>query len=161
MEHEHLLALSTLLYVAPLAVLAQAAAHRVQGLERRLAGAPASARISGLLLLVAGGVHLCLAGRHAAQPVLALAFAVAAAAQLTLAGLAALDLGGWRLAALVVTAAAMVAFPLTRVAGLESGVDSLGAATLAIEAATLIAIRPNFGLRSWTTQRSDAPASWS
>ena len=144
MDHDHLPALSALLFSAPLAVLALAGARlaAVRGssparltIERAAATSPAG-KLLALVVMAAGVIHLGLVFGHSEEQVLAASFAGAGIAMVGLAAGALLRMPHWR----PLTAAALVgvlaAYSASRVAGLE-GFDVLGIATAGLELVAL------------------------
>ena len=144
MDHDHLPALSALLFAAPLTVLAlggmQVAAARGSqtasvALER-VASAPGRNRLVALLVMMSGVVHLGLVAGHLDEPLLTASFVVAGVGLVGLALAAVLELPRWRLLTGVLVGAILIAYLVTRVSGGE-GVDGLGVATAALEFAAL------------------------
>lgn len=151
MDHDHLPALSALLFSAPLVILALAgvelAAARGSSAARNAIGrASATAttgKVAALLLMLAGAIHIGLVPGHVDEPALAAAFAVAGAGLVGLAGAALLGISRWRPTAAAALAAVVVAYSVSRLAGMEE-VDVLGLATTALEviALALVVVSP-------------------
>lgn len=147
MNHDHLGALSALLFAAPLAVLVLAAvevaATRGIGVARRAAARAASgsgtARLCALLVLVSAAIHAGLVPGHLDEPQLAVSFVAAAIALSVLALAAYLELPLWQPMTASVLVAVLVAYAGTRIAGGEA-VDVLGLAAAGIELFTLLLI---------------------
>ena len=147
MDHDHLPALSALLFAAPVAVLALAglwlAAARGSSTARtaleRAAATPPTGKFAALLLMFAGTIHIGLVPGHLGEPVLAAAFAAAGAGMLGLAAIALLRVSHWRPPAAAALLGVLVAYAVTRIAGPEQ-VDVLGVATVAVEIAALALI---------------------
>ena len=144
MDHDHLPALSALLFSAPLAVLALAgtrlAADRGSSparlaIERAAATSPA-AKLFALAMLAAGAIHLGLVPGHLEEPVLATSFAGAGIAMVGLAAAALLRMPHWRPLAAAALVGVLAAYSASRLAGLE-GVDVLGVATAGLELVAL------------------------
>lgn len=125
MDHDHLPALTMLMFAAPIAVLAIAVV--------RPSGERTASRdhIVALGLFVAGVIHVGLVPGHADEPWLAASLGLAGAAMLILA-IASLNTSWWRVPAAVCLGSVLAAYVATRVAGLED-IDALGVATCAIE----------------------------
>lgn len=144
LDHDHLPALATLLYGAPLCLLALTAVDAAAGrgwppavaAVRRAALAPGRARAAALLLLLAGFIHLGLVPGHSSEPLFALSFVAASLALLGAAASAWLTAPWWRAAAILVAGSVLGAYALTRAAGIE-GIDALGVATGLLEAGVL------------------------
>ena len=138
MDHDHLPALTALMFAAPFAVLALALLR--PSLDRRTL----ADQVVALGLFIAGVIHLGLIPGHADEPWLAASFAVAGAAMVTLA-FAALTTSWWRMPAAACLVSVPAAYVATRLAGLE-GIDVLGLATCGIEvlALTLLVTRTRF-----------------
>ena len=147
MDHDHLPALTALLFAAPLAFLALAGAQLAARLGYGPAGralarasdAPAPARLAALLLLIGGAVHAGLVPGHADEPVFAVAFAAAAVTLVAVAGAAIVALPWWRPVAAALMVALPVSYLATRLAGVE-GTDALGVSTAIVEVAALAAV---------------------
>ena len=143
MDHDHLPALTALLYAAPALMLALAGLEVSAGrgwppaaaLRTRIEMAPGEARVAALLMVLAGAVHLGLVPGHLGDPVYVASFAASGLA-LPLLALAYVADARWRPHAALVLAGVIFAYGLTRVAGLE-GIDALGVATAAVELAAL------------------------
>lgn len=144
MDHDHLPALTALLYLAPLVVLVVAATQLLaaRGWEPARAVLRRSARAGGAelssagLLMIAAGIHAGLVPGHLDEPVLAVAFVAAAVALTGAAAAAVLVLPGWRPLSAALLVAVLASYAATRLAGLE-GVDALGVATSILELACL------------------------
>lgn len=144
MDHDHLPALSALLFSAPLVVLAlagvQVAAGRGSARARlaldRAAATPVAGKLVALAVGAAGAIHLGLPFGHLEEPVLAASFAAAGVAMAGLAVSALLRLPHWRPLAAATLAGVLAAYSASRLAGLE-GVDALGVATAALELVAL------------------------
>jgi len=147
MDHDHLPGLMALLFAAPLAIFALAGVQLAARLRYAPAGraltrasaAPTSARLTALLLLIAGAVHAGLIAGHLEEPALAAAFLVAAVAMIGAAGGALLAASWWRPLAAALLVAVLVAYAATRAAGME-GVDVLGVATALVELSALATV---------------------
>lgn len=147
MDHDHLPALTALLFAAPLAFLALAgaelAARLGDGPARRAlvraSDAPAPARLAALLLLIGGAVHAGLVPGHADEPVFALAFAAAAVTLIAVAGAALVAVSWWRPVAAALNVVALASYIAVRLAGVE-GIDALGVSTAIVEVAALAAV---------------------
>ena len=129
MDHDHLPALTMLMFAAPVAVLALAVI--------RPSGPRAGSRddVVALGLFIAGVIHVGLVPGHVDEPLLATSLALAGAAMLILA-VATVTSSRWRTPSAVCLASVLAAYVGTRIAGFE-GVDALGVATCAIEALSL------------------------
>jgi hypothetical protein len=147
MDHDHLPGLMALMFAAPLAIFALAGVQLAARLRYAPAGralarasaAPTSARLTALLLLIAGAVHAGLIAGHLEEPALAAAFLVAAVAMIGAAGGALLAASWWRPLAAALLVAVLVAYAATRAAGME-GVDVLGVATALVELSALATV---------------------
>lgn len=144
MDHDHLPALSALLFSAPLAVLALTALQLAAGggyrparraLERAATASP-GVKFAALLLMVGGAIHLGLVPAHLDEPILAASFAAAGVGLVALAAAALLRLSRWRPLAVAALVGVLAAYSVTRLAGLES-VDVLGVATAGLELGAL------------------------
>ena len=163
MDHDHVPALTALLYLGPLTmlllVLMQAAAARgwvpAVAALRRLESPPVTTGLASLLLLVAGAIHIGLVPGHLEQPVLAVTFAVAGLACGFLAvAVAASD--RWRAPAALLLLALLAAYGWTRVTGSE-GVDALGIVAVVIELLGLAALARRAPTGPWTGPRRSQP----
>lgn len=135
MAHDHAPALVALLYAAPLAIAGLAAVQRAlprATLDRGTAAA-------SLLLYLAGAVHVGLVIGHLDEPALAVAFALAGAGQIALAGAAVLDVPRWRPAAAMLLAAVVSTYVAYALAAVEA-VDALGIATALVEVGALVLV---------------------
>ncbi len=153
MDHDHLPALTFLLFSAPIVVvgiaLVELAARSGSSIARtaiqRAGQASGRTQAVAVCLLMAGLIHLGLVPGHANEPLLAAAFLAAGVALVVLAG-AAFTTVRWRIPAATVLGGVLVAYAVTRAMGYE-GVDALGIASSAIEllALALVVRAP----RSW------------
>lgn len=147
MDHDHLPALTALLFAAPLAFLALTGAQLAARLGYAPAGqalvrasaAPAPARLAALLLLIGGAVHAGLVPGHADEPVFAVALAAAAVTMVAVAGAALVAMPRWRPVAAALIVTVLVSYLATRLAGVE-GIDMLGVSTAIVEVAALAAV---------------------
>lgn len=144
MDHDHLPALSALLFAAPLAVLALAgvrlAAARGSSPARlaieRAAATPPAGKLVALALMAAGAIHLGLVFGHLEEPFLATSFAGAGIAMVGVAAAALMRMPHWRGLVAAPLVGVLAAYAASRIAGLE-GVDLLGVATAGLELVAL------------------------
>ncbi len=129
MDHDHLPALTLLMFAAPVAVLALAIMRR--------SGKPAGSRdeIVALGLFIAGVIHVGLVPGHVDEPLLAASLGLAGGAMLILA-VATVTTSWWRRPSALCLGSVLAAYVATRITGFE-GLDALGVATCAIEALAL------------------------
>lgn len=143
MDHDHLPALTALLYAAPALMLALTLLEMAAGrgwppaaaLRARIQDAPPAARMAATLMALAGAIHIGLVPGHLGDPLYAASFAAAGIALPVLALLYLAD-PRWRPHGALVLAGTLFAYGLTRVAGLEA-VDVLGVATAGVELVAL------------------------
>ena len=129
MDHDHLPALTMLMFAAPVAVLGLAI--------MRPSGTRAGSRdeIVALGLFIAGVIHVGLVPGHADEPLLAAGLGLAGGAMLILA-VATVTTSRWRTPSAICLGCVLVAYVATRITGFE-GLDALGVATCAIEVLSL------------------------
>lgn len=128
MDHDHLPALTFLMFAAPLAVLALAI--------MRPSGKHGSRdEIVGLGLFIAGVIHVGLVPGHVDEPLLAASLGLAGGAMLILA-VATVTTSWWRTPSALCLGFVLAAYVATRITGFE-GLDALGVATCAIEVLSL------------------------
>ena len=161
MDHDHLPALSALLFSAPVAMIALAglslAAARGSFTARvaleRASATPSTTKLAALLLMFAGAIHLGLVPGHLDEHGLAAAFAIAGAGLLVLAAAALLRLSRWRPLAAASLLGVLVAYAATRIAGPEQ-VDALGIATASVELVALALVVSPSAIDRLATERT-------